>query len=406
MGPGFRASLDIIGEIVPFEHLRFPTGARVLDWDVPDEWEVREAFLVGPDGVRRADFRTNNLHLVSHSAPFRGRLALDELRPHLLSLPQQPDAIPYRTSYYHREWGFCLRHSELRTLPEGFYDVVVDTELRPGHLVVGEAVLPGDTDEEVLLSSYLCHPSLANNELSGPLVLAMLWECVAALPSRRYTYRFVIGPETIGAISYLSVRGEHLRRTLRAGWIVTCVGDRGSFTYKQSRSAGSLADRAATLVLRDRGPHTVIAFDPADGGDERQYGSPGFDLPVGSLMRTPLGRYPEYHTSLDNRDFIDFDAMLESVTVYTDIVTALESNHVWRNVAPFGEPQLGRRGLYPTLGAGPALEGQRRAMMWLLNLADGTRDLLAIAERSGQPVHLLAEAAATLHAGGLLERAS
>jgi aminopeptidase-like protein len=404
MGPGFRASLDIVGEIIPFERLRFPTGARILDWEVPEEWEPREAYLVGPDGTRRAEFRASNLHLVSHSVPFSGRLTLDELRPHLFSSPERPEAIPYRTSYYEAAWGFCLRHDELTTLPDGVYQVVVDTALRPGHLVVGEAVLPGQTDEEVLFCSYLCHPSLAHNELSGPLVLALLWERLAALPRRRYTYRFVIGPETIGAVAYLSVRGDHLRRTLRAGWVVTCVGDAAPFTYKRSRRGDSLADRAATLVLRDLAPHTVVGFDPADGTDERQYGSPGFDLPVGSLMRTPYGRYPEYHTSLDNGDLIDFEAMLEVVEVYAQIVAALEANDVWRNRSPLGEPQLGRRGIYPGLGGGPAPAGHQRAMMWLLNLADGTHDLLDIADRSGLPVHVLADVARTLQGAGLLAR--
>lgn len=400
-GPGLRASLDILDELMPTERHRFPTGAQVFDWEVPREWEVRAAYLVDPQGRRRADFADNNLHLVAHSTPVRLTMSLDELRPHLHSLPDQPDAIPYVLSLYDESWGFCLADRELRALPDGDYEVVIDAELRPGHVEIGEAVLPGETEEEVLFSSYLCHPSMANNELSGPLALGFLYEQVAQLPRRRLTYRFVLTAETIGTLCYLSIRGDRLRERLSAGYMVTCVGDPGRFTLKLSRRADTLADRAACIVLRDTGEYTVTPFDPANGSDERQYCSPGFDLPVASVMRTMYSRYPEYHTSLDNRDLISFDALAESIAVYRRLVLALEANLFWRNTVAFGEPQLGKRGLYP--GTSTKAPLAVAPTMWVLNLADGEHDLLAIADRSGLPLADLAEAAEKLSAAGLLE---
>lgn len=402
-GPGFRESLDILAELVPTERLRFPTGSIAFDWIVPPEWHAREAYLVDPAGRRFGDFAENNLHLVGYSIPFRGRMSLDELRPHLYSLPDQPDAIPFITSYYSEHWGFCLTDRELRQLPEGEYEVVIDAEHYAGHVDVGEAVLPGETEQEILFTSYLCHPSLANNELSGPLALAFLYERVAALPRRRFTYRFVLAAETIGAICYLSARGEQLLANLAAGYVMTCLADRGDFTYKLSRRADTLADRAARLVLRDHGAHTVIPFDPGNGSDERQYCSPGFNLPVGSLMRSMYADYPEYHTSLDNKDAISFDALAGSVEVYARVVDAIEANETWWNTVQFGEPQLGRRDLYPSWSTGHVMP-HVQLLTWILNLADGEHDLLAIAEEAGYPVQLVVEGVASLESAGLLER--
>jgi aminopeptidase-like protein len=402
-GPGFRESLGILAEVLPTERLRFETGRQVFDWTVPPEWRVREAYFVDPKGHRHADFRESNLHLVGYSRPFRGRLTLDHLRPHLHSLPELPEAVPFVTSYYRDYWGFCLPHGELLALPEGEYEVCVDTELAPGHLEVGEAILPGAGPEEILFSTYLCHPSLANNELSGPLAMAFLYERLAQRPRRRLTYRFAITAETIGTLCYLSERGEYLRRSLVAGYVMTCLASESSPVYKLSRRGDSLGDRAARIVLRDHGPHTVIPFDPGDGSDERQYCSPGFDLPVGSLMRTMYGGYPEYHTSLDNKDAISFAALAGSIDLYERIVDALESNVAWRNTVQFGEPQLGRHGLYPSLSTG-AIPPGGPAFFWVLNLADGEHDMLAVAERSRLPLAELVDAAERLEAVGLLER--
>lgn len=402
-GPGFRESLDILSEVIPTERLRFRTGHKVFDWQVPKEWVVREAYFVDPKGVKHADFKSNNLHILNYSVPFRGVMPLEKLKPHLHSLPDQPKAIPYVTSYYDENWGFCISNEELQRLPKGNYEVVVDTERRNGWVEVGEAVLPGRTKKEVLFSSYLCHPSLANNELTGPLVLAFLYEKLAKMARRHYSYRFVILPETIGSICYLSKRGTHLKKHLIAGYVLTCLGDRGPFTYKLSRDGQSLADRAARLILRDIGKHQIVPFVPHMGSDERQYGSPGFNLPVGSLMRTMYGCYPEYHTSDDNKTFISFEAMEESLGAYVSIVKALEGNCIWRGTVMYCEPQLGKRGLYPRLGTKQLADEKLRATMWLLNLADGTQDLLAIADKSGCRMELLVLVADELEKAGLLK---
>lgn len=405
-GPGIRQSMDILSEIMPTERLRFETGRKVFDWTVPKEWVANDAYFIDPDGIKHAWFKENNLHLLGYSVPFKGKMSLSELRDHLYSLPDMPDAIPYATSYYSENWGFCISHDELQQLPEGEYQVHIDTELYPGAVEIAEAVLPGETNEEVLFSSYLCHPSMANNELSGPLVMAFLYDRIKNMPARRYTYRFVITTETIGTICYLSQRGEHLKNKLAAGYIMTCLGDPGPFTYKLSRQGDSLADRAAKTVLRDKFQHTVVPFSAGNGSDERQYCSPGFDLPMGSLMRTIYGSYRQYHTSLDNKDYISFNSLAESVEMYYSIVQALESNVVWENTVKYCEPQLGKRGLYHDIGTAKYLEQRIDAVCWLLNLADGEHDLLEIAERSGCKIELLARVAQELRSAGLIELSS
>lgn len=380
-GDGVRQSHDILAELVPLERLEVPSGTAVFDWTVPKEWVVREAYVVTPDGRRILDVRDNTLHLLNYAAPFRGELSRSQLDAHLYSLPEQPEAIPYVTSYYAPRWGFCLPHSQRRSLPEGQYQVVVDTAHIDGSLTLSETVLPGESDEEVLLSSYTCHPSLANNELSGPLVAAFLYRRLAHWSRRRLSYRFVFLPETIGSLAYLQLRGEQLKRHLVAGYVVTCAGDDAPFTYKRSRRGDSLADRAALHVLAALKDARVRDFFP-EGSDERQYCSPGFNLPVGSLMRSVYGTYPEYHTSLDNRDFVSFTAMQGSVNVYERILRALDLNKTYRNLSPFGEPNLGKRGLYPSRGTAQPKE-RVSATLWLLNLSDGEHDLLRIAELSG-----------------------
>jgi len=403
-GDGVRQTHDILGELVPLQRIEVPTGTPVLDWTVPPEWVIRDAFVVSPTGERLADVRENNLHLVNYSIGFRGTLDRSELVEHVYTLPDQPEAIPYVTSYYTPRWGFCLRHRDLDGLPDGDYEVVVDAEHVDGSLTFSEAILPGDEADEVLISTYTCHPSLANNELSGPLVSAFLYRRLAALDRRRLTYRFVFLPETIGSITYLSRVGAHLRDRLIAGYVVNCIGTPSPFTYKRSRRHDSDADRAALYVLGRCGvEYSALDFFPDGGSDERQYCSPGFDLPVGSLMRAMYATYPEYHTSLDNRHLISFDAMRESVDVYFDICRALEANVVYRNLFPYGEPQLGRRGLYETLGT-KSSSVSTSAVLWTLNYSDGEHDLLDIAVRSGHDLDVLAEAASACAAAGLLER--
>ena len=404
-GEGVRRTHDILGELVPLERIEIPSGTQCFDWTVPQEWVCREAYLIGPDGRRLLDVRQNTLHLVNYSIAFRGALSRAELDEHLYSLPEMPEAIPYVTSYYAPRWGFCLPHAMRTSLPEGQYQVVVDTEHLDGSLTISEAVLPGEEPGEVLISTYTCHPSLANNELSGPLLAAFLYRRLASIAGRRLTYRFVWLPETIGSLAYLARYGEHFRRRLVAGYVASCVGDRAGLTYKRSRRGDTAADRAALYALsRFQGDSLrVQEFDPS-GSDERQYCSPGFDLPVGVIARSIYGTYPEYHTSLDNRDFISFDSLVASIDAYLAALGVLDANAVYRRTAPCGEPQLGRYGLYPTLGGPTVRDESLAALRWLLNLADGSHDLLAIAERSKIEFAALDEAARKCLAAGLIER--
>jgi aminopeptidase-like protein len=402
-GEGVRATHDILSEYLPLQRIEVPSGTRVFDWTVPKEWVVREAYIIAPDGRRILDVADNNLRLVNYAVPFRGTLSRRALDGHLHSRPDMPDAIPYVTSYYEPRWGFCLTESERAALPDGEYEVVVDTELKDGALTISEAVLPGLESDEVLISTYTCHPSLANNELSGPLVAAMLYRRLAAWPERRLTYRFVFAPETIGAIVYLALRGDHLRKHLVAGYVATCCGLDTHFTYKRSRRGDTVADRAAIHAVEALGAEYRVRDFAPTGSDERQYCSPGFNLPVGSLIRGAYGEYPEYHTSLDSKALIDFAALAGSVDAYEAICRTLDRNVTFENLAPFCEPQLGRRGLYPTLGAADQAE-RVQATMWVLNLSDGTHDLLSIAERSGLPVDQLWPAAVAAEKAGVLRR--
>lgn len=404
-GEGQRRTHDMLSELVPLTHWDIPTGTPILDWEVPREWVFREAFVTDPAGRRILDAQDNTLHLVNYSHPFSGTLDLAELQAHLHSLPDRPHAIPYITSYYAPRWGFCLSDEMRSRLPEGRYGVTVDTALIDGVMRVSDCVLPGEEAGEVLFSSYTCHPSMANNELSGPLVLAFLYRALAALPRRRLTYRFVLGPENIGSIAYLSRHGEHLRRHLQAGFVLTNIGDRQPLSLKLPQRSGTLAERAALLVFRDGAiPHRVLAFDPR-GADERNYCSPGYDFPVAALMRGYFQESPEYHTSDDNLGHVTAESLIGAVAAGLGICRVLEANRVWRNAKPFGEPFYSRHNLAPTLSKpDTSADRQLLARRWLMNQADGRRDLMAIAERSGIEAALLAEQAEILAEAGLLVR--
>lgn len=408
-GDGVRRSLDVLAEYIPLSRLEVPSGTAVHDWEIPAEWRVHEAYLVGPDGRRVLDWRDHNLHLVGYSIPFRGRLSRQELNEHLYSLPDLPTAIPYVTSYYRARWGFCLSHEHRAQLPDGEYEVVVDTELTPGSVTIADCVLPGTSRREVLLSTYTCHPMMANNEISGPLLAAFLYRRLELRKQRRLSYRFVFAPETIGAITYLSLRGSELAAVVDAGYVITCVGGPGGLTYKRSRDAPTLADRAVEHVLDHlddevKGSVTTLDFVPT-GSDERQYGSPGYRLPVGSLMRTMYGTYPEYHTSLDDKAFVNLENVQRSLDAYESVCLVLDGNETLVNTSPYGEPRLGARGLYPDLTMAGSNVGAADAVFWVLNLCDGNTDLLAIAERSGLPFGSIRAAADALQTVGLLEMA-
>ena len=402
-----RKSHDILGELLPLERIEIPSGTKVFDWMVPPEWRMREAHVTAPDGRRLFDVAENNLHLVGYSIPFRGRLSRAELDKHLHSLPDLPQAVPYVTSYYRRDWGFCVPHNIRQSLPDGDYDVVVDTTLDDkGSMTLSEAVLPGASDSEVLISTYTCHPSLANNELSGPLAASFLYRRLAAWPERRRTFRFVFLPETIGSIAYLHRCGDHLKAKVAAGFVVTCVGLDDAFTYKRSKRGDTVADRAAELTLRDLkaagGPdYRVLDFFPS-GSDERQYCSQAFNLQVGSLMRGMYATRPEYHTSLDNRGHISFKALRETIDAYEAICRAIDKNAVYRSKVTHGEPFLSKYDLYPPKNDPREVRPDVMDTLWLLSLADGTNDLLSIAARSNMSVERLIDAARRCQRAGLI----
>ena len=401
-GEGLRQSLRIIDGRIPLALTEVPSGTAAFDWVVPREWNVRSAWVKDASGEVVVDFARSNLHLLSYSVPFRGRLSLDELKPHLYSVPSQPSVIPYRTSYFVERWGFCLSHDQLERLAPGDYDVLVDTSLEDGSLTYGEHVVPGSTDDEVLVSTHCCHPSLANDNLSGISLSTMLARLLGTLHPR-YTYRFVFAPATIGAIAWLA-RNEASAHRVKHGLVVACVGDDGALTYKRSRRGDAEIDRAVAHVLAQSGErYSIRDFVPA-GYDERQYCSPGFDLPVGSLSRTPNGEYPEYHTSADDLSFVDVPALVRSVRRYLEIFEVLEGNGTYVNLSPKCEPQLGKRGLFGRGLGGSGYETSQLALLWVLNQSDGRHTLLDIAERAKLPFHVVRGAADALEAAALLRR--
>jgi len=403
-GNGLRESLNILSEVLPLQITEVPTGTEVFDWSIPKEWNIEDAYIITPDGKKIADFKKNNLHVVNYSIPVDLELSYDELSKHIHTMAEMPDAIPYITTYYKETWGFCLSFNTWEDLPkEGTYKVVVQGKLEAGSLSYGECILKGETETEILFSTYLCHPSMANNELSGPLAAAFLYKQLAAMPNRKYTYRFLFAPETIGVIAFLAKNGDHLRNNLKAGYVLTCLGDSGPLTYKKSKQDFSEADKIASHILNYHHPtHSTIPFS-VGGSDERQYCSPGFNLPIGSLMRTPYQKFKEYHTSLDNKSFISFAALEESVMAYKQIVTAFELNKKYLNKIQDCEPQLGKRGLYPS-SVDPLFNRQElHRMLHFLSYADGQTDLLTIAEKRNESMLLYREIIVKCQNAGLLE---
>jgi aminopeptidase-like protein len=400
-GNGVRQSLEILGRHIPLGVTEIPSGTPVLDWTVPREWNIRGAYIARLDGTRVIDFAANNLHIVQYSTPIDAVLPIEELRRHLHSLPESPDWIPYRTSYYNETWGFCVTQRQLEALTDDRYRVVIDSSLEIGHLTYGECIIRGKREEEVLLSCHVCHPSLANDNLSGMVVAAMLARHLQQT-QRLYTYRFLFIPGTIGSLTWLA-RNEATVSRIRHGLVLSCLGDAGGMTYKQSRQSNAAIDRVAAHVLRhDSTPHRVAPFVPY-GYDERQYCSPGFDLPVGCLMRTPNGEYPEYHSSADNLALLRPESLEHSLGVLERIVAVIEGEATYRSLNPKGEPQLGRRGLYATMGGQRAAGHDQLALLWVMNLADGRHSLLDTAERAGMPFAAIRAAADALSGVGLLE---
>jgi aminopeptidase-like protein len=398
-GNGFRDTITRIGKHIPLEVREVPTGTPVLDWTVPKEWNIADAYIQNSAGERVVDFQRSNLHVLNYSVPVRRGISLSELKEHLFTLPEHPDWIPYRTSYYSPSWGFCLSQRQLETLSDGEYEIGIDSSLEDGFLTYGECYLEGETSDEILISSHACHPSLANDNLSGVAVATFLARHLATL-RRRYSYRFLFIPGTIGSITWLA-RNEERASRIKHGLVLAGLGDRGRSTYKKSRRGDAEIDRAAMHVLRHRGDHDVQDFEPY-GYDERQYCSPGFDLPVGCLMRTPHGRYPEYHTSADDLTFVGATFLEDSFLKCLSILEVLERNRTFINLNPRGEPQLGRRGLYASIGGGTERKRNEMALLWVLNLSDGKHSLLDIADRADLVFDVVRAAADHLVEHGLL----
>jgi aminopeptidase-like protein len=401
-GEGVRESLAILTRYIPLQVREVPSGTRVFDWVVPKEWNIRKAHIRDSGGKTILDFRNSNLHVLNYSAPISGRMPLERLKEHLHTLPEHPDWIPYRTSYYKENWGFCLSHNQMLGLADGDYEVLVDASLQDGHLTFGEYFLPGQTEAEILISTHICHPSLANDNLSGIALAVFLAQHMMARAPRKYSYRFLFTPGTIGSIIWLSLNESRAAR-IKHGLIFACVGDPGRVTYKKSRRGDAEIDRAVIQVLKDAGaPYEVLEFSPY-GYDERQFCSPGFNLPVGCFMRTPHGRFPQYHTSADDLDLVRPEWLADSLSKALAIMALLEGNGRYMNLNPKCEPQLGKRGLYGSIGGQSQGRAHELAMLWVLNLSDGNNTLLDIAEKSGLMFGSVQSAAAALQGCGLLE---
>jgi aminopeptidase-like protein len=400
-GEGVRQTLRLIQKRIPLTVHEIPTGTAVFDWVVPKEWNIRDAYIKSSRGEKLVDFHESNLHVVGYSPPVRRTLPLQELKTHLFTLPDHPDWVPYRTSYYKESWGFCLSHTQfLKLRDDEEYEVCIDASLEDGHLTYGEYCVPGLTSEEVLLSCHICHPSLCNDNLSGMALVTLLAQHLSSLP-RRYSYRFLFIPGTIGSITWLCVN-EAQAANIKHGLVVAGVGDKGNVTYKKSRRRDAEIDKAVGHVLKHSGSdYRIIDFSPY-GYDERQFCSPAFNLPVGSLMRTPFGQYSEYHTSADDLDFMSPASLADSFATCRAALDVLENNKTYVNLNPKCEPQLGKRGLYQAVGGQSDRRVSELAMLWVLNLSDGDHSLLDIAERSDLDFSSIQRAADALLEHGLL----
>lgn len=401
-GDGVRDTLSILGEIVPLKTYEVPTGTPVFDWTVPQEWNIRGGFIEDENSKRILDFAWNNLSIVGYSEPVDQIVSREELLEHIYSEPAQPDAIPYVTSYYKRRYGFCMTENQRNALGNGPFHIVIDSELKDGALTYGEIILSGESQQEIFLSTYICHPSMANDNLSGPCLLIYLAKMLAKLPRRRYTYRMISIPETIGSITYLSKNYVHLKKHVVAGFNISCVGDDRTYSYVASRYGNTLADKAAKNVLSFHTPGYQAYSFLQRGSDERQYCAPGIDLPLCAICRSKYGEYPEYHTSLDDLTLISEAGLGGALEVYWKCLMGLEHNYCYR-VTCLGEPQLGKRGLYPTLSR-KGSANEIRTMTNFIAYADGTNDLFDISNIIHVPVDRLIEIADILRAGGILER--
>jgi aminopeptidase-like protein len=393
-GNGVRDTLAIISEYIPLIIHEVPSTTKVFDWEIPLEWNIQDAWVKNEKGEKIIDFKTSNLHVLNYSTPIDKQVSLDELKEHLFTLKEHPGWIPYRTSYHHQNWGFCMAYNQFKKLKDERYHVKIDSTLEPGSMTYGEFFIKGKTEDEVLVSTHICHPSLCNDNLSGIAVATALAEELSKM-ELRYSYRFLFIPGTIGAIAWLS-RNEKNTHHIKHGLVLNLLGDSGNFTYKKSRQGDAEIDKIVELVLAEKKTGSrLIDFYPY-GYDERQFCSPGFNLPVGRLSRTPHGEFPEYHTSADNMNLISPEKLIDSVRLLKSIFSVIESNAVYTNLNPKCEPQLGKRGLYNPIGGEKETKDFQMALLWVLNFSDGKHSLLQIAEKSGLSFHTILEAAKAL----------
>ena len=398
-GDGVRQTLRIIDEVAPLNIYEVPSGTKVFDWEIPEEWNIRDAYILDPVGKKIVDFKKNNLHVLGYSKSVDQVMALEDLQPHLYSLPDQPKAIPYVTSYYSRHWGFCITHQQRVSLKKGKYKVVIDSDFKRGSLTYGECVIPGKSQKEILISTYICHPSMANDNLSGTVIAAFLAQWIRSA-QRRFTYRIVFVPETVGSLAYLSKNFEIMKKNVAAGFVVCCIGDNKVYSYMPSRAGNTLADKVALNVLQLKHPDFRKWPYLERGSDERQYCSPGIDLPVVSLMRSRYGTYSEYHTSMDNLNLVSPEGLEGSYELLKDCIEALENNYKYR-LTCLGEPCLGKRGLYPLVSTSETFY-QVMDMMNLIGYADGNNDLIDISNLIRVPVKELLPLVQQLLSKGLL----
>ena len=399
-GNGVRETLKIIKKHIPIEILEVPTGTKVFDWEVPKEWNINDAYVIAPNGEKIIDFKKSNLHVVNYSIPIKKKMQLNELEKNLHYITEKPNTIPYLTSYYKENWGFCIEYNKFKKLKEGEYDVVIDSNLSKGNLTYGEFLIKGETENEILISTYVCHPSMCNDNLSGVVLAVFLAKYLKNI-SNFYSIRFLFIPETIGAITWLSKNEENIDK-IKHGLVITCVGDSGKFTYKKSRKGDSDIDKISEHILKKSNmPFKIIDFFPS-GSDERQFCSPGFNLPVGSLMKTMYGEFSEYHTSDDNLDYVSSNGLQQSFTMYKSIINYVDKNKKYVNMNPKCEPQLGKRGLYNNLGAQRNAVEIDRACLYILNYSDSNNSLLDISEKSGISFETILLAAEKLLKGNLI----
>ena len=400
-GNGTRKTLELIKQHIPLEIMEIPTGTKVFDWTVPKEWNIRDAYIKNSKGEKIIDFQKSNLHILQYSIPIHKKISIDELKNHLFTIEELPDYIPYKTSYYQENWGFCLSYNDFLKLQDDEYEVFIDSTLENGSLSYGELLLEGEQTDEILFSTYVCHPSMCNDNLTGISILTFLAKSLKNKKLKN-SYRFLFIPETIGAITWLSINENNVGK-IKGGLVATCLGDSGCLTYKKSRMENSIIDYAVEKVLEDsKSEYNLLNFFPT-GSDERQFCSIGFNLPIGSLMRTIYGKFSEYHTSADNLEFINSQSLANSFNMYSNVVDVLENNQTYINVNPKCEPNLGKRGLYNLIGASKNSKQMNEPFLWILNQSDGNNSLLDISIKSNISFSKIIDAAKILYEHNLIK---